>query len=213
MQTLTERERHAAPGGRPQPLAFLGKTLWAGCWDTDTVYAIDPQTWSVTAQVAAPGKPYGLAAVGNELRVVVAIGDDEDRFLYRFTPGQGFDPDSKLPCPDFTGSHLAYDGNQLYLAQLGNRRIVTLDERGSIAREIAVPTRFGGMAFGPSAFYIIAADEDFDHLQFATLDIHADRPDAVPVADIAPDARALAFDGKNWWTSYRELNEIVSFTI
>ncbi len=187
--------------------------MWAGCWDTDHLYAIDPRTWSVTAEVAAPGKPYGLTAIGNELRAVVSIGEDDDRFLYRCVPGQGFDLDSKLPCPDLTGSHLASDGKQLYLAQLGKRRILTLDERGSVVREIPVPTRFGGMGFGAGAFYIIAADDEFDHLQFATLDVRVDRPEAVPVADVSPEARALAFDGTNWWTSYREVNEIVSFVI
>jgi hypothetical protein len=211
MQTLTVREKHAAPAGRPQPLAFLGSTLWAGCWETDSLYAIDPTAWQVTAHVAAPGKPYGLAAVGNELRVVVSIGPDDDRYLYRFVPGSGFDDASKTPCPDLTGSHLAADGDRLYLAQLGKRRILALGEGASVLRTIDVESRFCGIGLGSGGFHIIAADEEFDHLQFAKFDVNASAPQIVPVADVDPESRALAFDGANWWTSYREVSEIVSF--
>ena len=75
----------------------------------------------VVEEVAAPGKPYGLTVVGNELRVVVSIGEDDDRYLYRFVPGQGFDAESKTACPDFTGSHLASDGTTLYLGPCRHR--------------------------------------------------------------------------------------------
>jgi hypothetical protein len=30
---------------------------------------------------------------------------------------------------------------------------------------------------------------------------------------MAPESRSLAFDGKLWWTNYRDLNETVSFTV
>jgi len=208
-----ERERHAAPAGRPQPLALVGETLWVGSWDSDHLYAIDRQSWVVTDDVAAPGKPYGLAAIGGDLRVVVSIGEEDDRYLFRFKPGTGFDLGSKTPCPDFTGSHLAFGGTDLYLVQSTNGRIVQLDDAGSIVRAVALPTKCGGIGFGPGAFYMISADEEFDHLHLATLDLAHPNPAAVPVAEMSPDARALAFDGARWWTSHREAGEIVSFTV
>jgi len=212
MQSIAERERHPSPAGRPQPLAFQGATLWMGSWDTDRLYAIDPKTWSVTHEAAAPGKPYGIAVAGDELRVVVSIGEDDDRYLYRFVPGHGFDEASKTACPDFTGSHLAYDGT-LYLGQMGKRRIVALDDAFAITREIALPTRCGGMGFGPGGFYIISADEEFEVLTFARLDLNDERPALAPVAGIPFDgARSLAYDGSAWWTSDREAGEIVAFT-
>jgi len=214
MQTVTERQRRPSPAGRPQPLAFYGKTLWMGSWDTDRLYAIDPQTWKVTDEVAAPGKPYGLATVGAEMRAVVSIGEDDDRYLYRFVPGKGFDADSKMACPDFTGSHLASDGTTLYLGQMGLRRIVTLDESGAVASEVALPTRCGGIGFGPGGFYIISADEEFENLKLAKLDLTGSDKDLELVAAIPFDgARALAYDGTAWWTSDREVSEIVSFTM
>ena len=195
-------------------MAFFGDTLWAGSWDTSQLYAIDPQSWKVTDQVAAPGIPYGLAKVGDVLRVVIAIGDEEDRFLYRFVPGQGFDAASKTACPDFTGSHLASDGTTLYLGQMGNRRIVVLNDAGEIDRTIALPTRIGGMGFGPGGFYVISADEEFEKLELGTLDVGSSTPALVPVAPIPWDAaRSLVYKGDAWWTSLREAGEIVSFTV
>jgi outer membrane protein assembly factor BamB len=211
MHSVKELQRHPSPGSRPQPLAFHGKTLWMGSWDTDSLYAIDPQTWRVVEEVPAPGKPYGIAALGDELRVVVSIGEEDDRYFYRFVPGQGFDADSKTACPEFTGSHLASDGSTLYLAQMGNRRILALDANGSILREIALPTRCGGIGVRAGTFYIISADEEFENLQLATLDVQVSNPALAPVAAIPFDARALAFDGDAWWTSHREASEIVSF--
>jgi outer membrane protein assembly factor BamB len=211
MQSVRELERQPSPAPRPQPLAFYGKTLWMGSWDTNHLYAIDPHTWRVLEEVAAPGKPYGLAALGAELRVVVSIGEEDDRYLYRFVPGQGFDPESKTACPDFTGSHLASDGTTLYLGQMGKQRILAFDASGSLLREIALPTRCGGMGLRAGTFYIISADDEFENLQLATLDVAVSHPALAPVAAIPFDARSLAFDGDAWWTSHREASQIVSF--
>ncbi len=212
MQSVKELNRHPSPGPRPQPLAFHGKTLWVGAWDTDHLYAIDPTTWRVVDEVAAPGKPYGLAAMGDELRAVISIGEDDDRYFYRFVPGQGFDAESKTACPDFTGSHLASDGTTLYLGQMGLKRILAFDANGTVLREIALPTRCAGMGVRGGAFYIISADDEFEKLALGTLDITVSNPEVVPLASMSEQARGLAFDGEAWWTCYREASEIVSFS-
>lgn len=212
MKEIEQLSRHLSPGGRPQPLAFREGILWIGSWDTDRIYAVDPQAWRVIEEIPAPGRPYGLAVVGNDIRAVVSIGDEDDRFFYRFVPGRGFDPDSKTPCPEFTGSHLASDGSILYLLQMGFRRILAFGEDGSTPREIALPTPCGGIGVRNDTFYIIsAADEEFEDLVLATLDVRQGAPAAVPVAAMPADARALTFDGAHWWTSYRDQSEVVSF--
>ncbi len=214
MNDVRELQRHASPGGRPQPLCYHNGTLWVGAWDTDRIYAIDPRNWTVSAEFAAPGRPYGIAAIGDGLRIVVAIGEDEDRYIYRFTPGKGFDGGSKTALPDLTGSYLASDGSTLYMTQLGKRRIVTLDDAAAIVREIPLPTRCLGIAFGPGgAFYMIAADEEFENLKLATFDLNDEAPQPNPVAALNDDARGLTFDGSAWWTSYREASEIVNFRL
>lgn len=212
MQDVKVLQRQAAPAGRPQPLAFHRGRLWVGSWDTDRLYAIDPQTWKVVDDVAAPGKPYGMAVLGDGIVTVVAIGDDDDRYLSRFVPGRGFDS-NPTPCPDFTGSHLAADGETLYLCQQGNRRILVLDEGGGVRREIALTTRCAGVAFeSPGKSFIIAADAEFENLELAAYDLRQNAPEPAPVAAVPFDARGLTFDGTQWWTSHREENEIVSFT-
>jgi hypothetical protein len=213
MNDVKELQQHESPGGRPQPLAFHNGTLWVGAWDTDRLYAFDPKTWTKTGEIAAPGRPYGIAPIDGDLRVVVAIGPDEDRFLFRFSPGMGFDMESKTPCPDFTGSYLASDGTTLYMTQLGKRRIVTIDDNAEIQREIPLATRCLGIAFGPGGtFYTIAADDEFENLKFATLDVRKDAPEPQVLANLNDDARGLAYDGNAWWTCYREASQIVAFS-
>ncbi len=209
---INEVQRRPSPGGRPQPLAFHDGLLWIGSWDTGKLYGMDGRRWTVAHEVEAPGRPFGLASLDGALRVVVAL-DDDDRYLFRFTPDGGFDAASKTPCPDFTGSHLAADGLTLYLCQQGKRRILELDDGGTTRREIALPTRCGGFAFrAPGDCRMLSADEEFDNLTFARIDLHKNAPEAEPIAPINAEARALTFDGELWWTSYREENDVVAFT-
>jgi hypothetical protein len=213
MQDVKAFVSHPAPAGRPHPLAFHAGKLWVGSWDTTQLYAVDTQTWTVSETVHAPGKPYGLTSFGGALHAVISLGEDDDRYLYRLTPGGGFDEASKMPCPDYTGSHLTTDGKALYLVQQTNRRIVQLDEHGAVQRAIPLPTRSGGCCFDAGTCYMISADDDFDVLEFGTLDIAAEAPQFTSIAPISAESRGLAFDGKLWWTNYRELNETVSFAL
>lgn len=213
MQNIKELQRRPAPGSRPQPLAFHRRSLWIGSWDTDQIYEIEPNSGTVLEEIKAPGKPYGIAVLGDDLRVVVSIGEADDRYFFRFVPGAGFDLASKTACPDFTGSHLASEGATLYLGQMGNRRILALDGAYNIQREIPLPARIGGMGFSSGTFYVISGNEELENLHLATLDLLAPEPEGVQVAAIPFDARCLAFDGKAWWTSHREVSEIVSFTV
>lgn len=214
MNDVKELQRLASPGGRPQPLAFHNGTLWVGTWDDDSLYAVDRKTAKVSREVAAPGRPYGLATMGDELRVVIAIGPEEDRFLFRFHPETGFDEASKTPCPEFTGSHLACDGAKLYMAQLGKRRMIQIDDGAAIVREFPFPTRCLGIGFGAGgAFYMITADDEWENLAIATADLNAPALRPSPVGKLNDEARGLAFDGSSWWTSYREASQIVSFNV
>ncbi len=214
MHNVNELERHPSPAGRPQPLAFHAGRLWIGAWDTDTIYAVDPATWSVAAQFAAPGKPYGLALYRGALSAVISVGDDDDRYLFRFDPERGFDAGSKTACPDFTGSHLAADGDTLYLCQQGKRRILALDAVGTVTREIALPTRCTGFNFGAAGeCFMISADDEWENLAFSRLSLRGETAEVTPIEGVPFDARALAFDGSRWWTSHRDANEIVAFSV
>lgn len=184
-----------------------------GSWETDRLYAIDPQSWKVTQEAAAPGKPYGLAAYEGDLWVVVSLGDD-DRYLVRFSPEHGFDAASTVACPEFTGSHLAAGADGLYLCQQGKARVLAVDTHANVRRAIALPTRCAGLGFGPGGrSFIISGDDELENLRFAGLDLAQPAPPAEALAAIPFDARSLAFDGTNWWTGHRDAGEIVSFAV
>ena len=218
MQQTTHRieeiSRRAAPAGRPQPLALYEGRLWFGSWETGHIYGMDPQRWSAAEDVAAPGTPYGLAPHNGALHVVVSDGGEaDDRYLYRFVPGRGFLTESKTPCPQLTGSHLASDGKQLYLGQMHERRILRLDEGANPVEAFALPTRCAGFGFGAEGLlYMIAADEEFEELTFGKLDLTAE-PRFDPIARFPFGARALVFDGSAWYTCDREAGEIVAFRV
>ena len=214
MQTQALLDRRQAPAGRPFGLAFYEGMLWSGSWDTEKIYAIDTADWSVRAEIQAPGRPYGMAVDGDALRVVIAHGEEDDRYLYRMTR-DGFDLGSKRPCPELTGSFLASNGSALYLAQMHMHRILELQSDGSIAREIEFPTpRCAGLAFGSHGrFHMIAADEEFENLVLGMIDVAQDAPHFEAVVALPDSARCLLYDGARWWTSLRDAGELAAFTV
>lgn len=210
MHSTTELQRKPSPGGRPQPLAYLDGILYVGSLDASVIYEIEAASWHVRAQHAAPGRPYGMAVLGEGVRVVVSVGEQDDRYLHTLVPGKGFDA-SAIALPDLSGSHLASDGSSLYLLQIGNRCIVTLDADGTVKKKTALLQRLAGVGVAGGKLYGLAGDEEFEHLHLATVDLHGPNAAIVDVASISDEARGLTHDGRAWWTSYRDNNQIVSF--
>ena len=134
VHNVTEALRLPSPAPRPQALAFDGEKLWMGSIETDRLYAINPLQWTVIEEDKVPGKPWGMTVLGDELRIVCGVGEEDDRVIRRFVPGHGFKTQDSIECPDATGSQLSYDGRYLYLSQWYNRRILGLDDRGNIVR-------------------------------------------------------------------------------
>lgn len=213
MQTTSELNSRPSPANRPFGLAKFGNDLWMGSWETDRVYVTDPQTLQVRSEIQSPGRPYGIAALGGEVRVVVAHGEEDDRYFYRVRDG-AFDLTSKTPCPDLTGSFMTVRGSTIYLGQMHYQRILEMNSDYSIRRQIALPTRCAGFAFGPDGrFYMISTDDEFENLKFGTLDVAQDRPQFDAIRALPDEARYLLHDGSTWWTSLRDANEIANFAI
>ena len=208
---VTEALRLPSPAPRPQALAFDGEKLWMGSIETDRLYAINPLQWTIIEEDKVPGKPWGMTVLGDELRVVCGVGEEDDRVIRRFVPGHGFKTQDSIECPDATGSQLSYDGRYLYLSQWYNRRILGLDDRGKIVRQIDVPHQICGQCYMDGNFYLVTTDDEASGEYFLTR-VSANGSDASEdLARIPFAARSLAFDGSRFWTNHREANQIVAF--
>ena len=211
MQDVTEVLRLPSPAPRPQALAHDGEKLWIGSIETDRLYAIDPRQWTLIEEAKVPGKPWGMTVVGDELRVVCGVGEDDDREIRRFVPGHGFKSQGAIECPEATGSQLSFDGTLLFLSQWYNRRILGLDERGNIVRQIHVPHQICGQCYMDGNFYLVTTDDEESDEYFLTR-VSADGANVSDdLARIPFAARALAYDGSKFWTNHREANQIVAF--
>lgn len=212
MKDISEHLRLPSPAPKPLGVAFDGGTLWMASRETHGLYAIDAASWTVRDEAQAPGGPFGMAVVGDELRVVVGIGEnDHDRYVYRFIPGHGFKSD-RLACPDLTGAHVAFDGDVLFLSQASYRKILALDAQGNPTREIPLDRIPLGMTIVEGRFYLITSDDEFENLEFTVVDARGESPRTETQAAIPFDARGLTFDGSRFWTSHRDENQIVSFS-
>ncbi len=213
MTEIIETARLPAPGPEPLGLAFDGTTLWVASREAHRLYAMDPATWTVRAETEAPGAPFGITVVGDELAVVIGFGDDDDdRSIYRFVPGHGF-KSGRIPCPDLSGVHLAFDGDTLFLSQAHNRRILALDADGAVLREMRLDRVPLGMTILDEFFYLITGDKKFKNLELTKLDARGETPRLISLASIPFNARGLTYDGSRFWTGDRESDQIVAFTM
>ena len=208
---IKELLRLPSPAPLPLGLACDGDTIWMASRETHRVYAIDSKRWTVGEEAQAPGGPFGMTMVGDELRVVIGLGEkDHDRYIYRFVPGHGFKGD-RITCPDLTGAHVAFDGDTLFLSQASYRKILALDGQGDIVREIPLERTPVGMTIADGVFYLVTGDEEFENLELWKVDAHTETPQITVLASIPFDARGLAYDGTKFWTSHRDNNEIIAF--
>ena len=211
MNEIIEISRHAAPAPKPLGLAFDGDSLWMASRETNRLYAIDPATWTVRQEAQAPGGPFGMTLAAGELRVVIGLGENQnDRYIYGFVPGDGFQ-NNRIECPDFTGSHVAFDDGVLYLSQAHYRKILALDGQGAVTAEIPLDRVPLGMTIVDGRFYLVTGDAEFENMQLTVVNPRDEAPRATAVASIPFDARGLTFDGTRFWTSHRDNDEIVAF--
>ncbi len=214
MKSIQELRRLASPAPRPQSLAWNGVTLWMGSLATSRIYALSPADLSVQWETPAPGHPFGLAAVGGELRVLCGEGPEDNRIIRRCVPQVGFDEMWQIPCPDDTGSQLGYDGSHLHVSQWYAQQLLMLGADGAVLRTIRAPHGIAGQVLVDGVYYLVSTDDE------ATTDYWITRVDPRPsmpliedVARLPFQARALAFDGHHFWTNHREAHEIVCFQL
>lgn len=212
LNALDETVRLPSPAPAPQALAFDGSALWMGSWETSRLYAIDPNRASVSEETQAPGRPVGGVAVGEELYFVLSEKDD-NRFIRRYIPGHGFKSEA-TPCPEDTGSFLAFDGTRLWLSQRHNKRLIELDKAFRPVRTIPIGEEIVGFAWVRGVVLLsLWLGRDRGGCRLATIDPNAAQPEVRYVSASPFVAISLAVDGETAWTNDFKKNEIVRFNL
>jgi hypothetical protein len=184
-----------------------------GSRDLRRVYRIDTSNWTVTEEREAPGIPWAAVSAGEALWFTLGEGPEDDRYLRRCVIGQGFS-EERIACPEFTGSYLSYDDDRLYLSQWYKHRILKLDAKGHILREIAIHEEISGHVFADGLIYVLRGTEQGEgDWRIARLDPQEETPQIKDLARVPFQCRSLAFDGEHFWTNHREADRIVSFAI
>ena len=213
LPVIREIDRLQAPAPTPQALAWHRGELWFGSRDLRRVYRMDRDEWKVAEEFEAPGIPWAAVSAGDALWFTLGEGTDDDRYLRRYVPGQGF-VEPGIPCPEFTGSYLTFDGEHLFLSQWYNFRILKLDAKGNILREIAVGAEISGHTFVNELIYVLrGTEQDGGDWRLARLDPREEVPEIEELARIPFQCRSLAFDGECLWTNHREADQTVRFAI
>ena len=214
MKDIIELRRLDAPAPRPQSIAFDGDYLWIGSIENSMIYQIDPKSWTVKWETKAPGLPWGMTVVGEELRVICGETEEDNRFVRRLIPGHGFDTRFVLPCPDDTGSQLGWDGKTLHISQWYNQRVLAIGENDEVERVISSPRGICGQAIAGSTLYLVnTAAEDTNDYFLTRFDLAAEDPVGEDLARIPFPARALAFDEEHFWTNHRAAGQSVRFRL
>ena len=131
--------------------------------------------------------------------------------MYSFTPDAGFT--ECFPCPDFSGSFLAYASGTLYLSQAWDKKLIELNETGAPVHEVRLERRPVGMTIVDRAFYLATVDEDWVDGQLQRLGVDAPASSIETLMPFPFKPRSVAYDGERFWTDDRNNHAIVSFML
>ncbi len=214
MNPIKEIKRQTSSANLPQALTWDGAHFWMGSLDTQSIYQLNPATWQVLCETKTPGYPFSLVSVANELRVLTGETSEDDRYIRRLVPGQGFDPDFKVALPELTGSQLSYDGTSIYVSQWYNQQVLRLDEEGNITRTLSVPHGISGQVILGDVLYLITTDDEENGDYWLTrLNLKDENPVPEDIALVPFPARSLTHDGTHFWTHHRAAGEAVCFEL
>ena len=234
LPTIKERKRFRSPTVTPQALAWDGKQLWMSSRDLGFLYKLNADGTKIADEVDPPGVVWGAVATNGAMHVTVGKGLNDDRYVYRYDAKNGF---SKLfACPDFAGSYLSHDGENLHMSQWYEQRILKYDAKGNILGKIDIGAEICGHVFADGALYVLRGTENVPRPQYAggpptparfkegakegeeqwwiaKVDPLAKNPEVVDLARVPFAARSLTFDGENFWSNHRAANETVCFSL
>jgi hypothetical protein len=212
LPTIKELKRFPAPAVTPQALAWDGKQMWMSSRDLGFLYKIDIARSKILDEIDPPGVVWAAVATNGAMHVTIGKGLNDDRYVYRYDSKNGFN--KLFACPDFAGSYLSYDGENLYLSQWYEKRILKYDAKGNVIRKIDIGAEICGHTFVDGIIYVLrGVEKPNEDWRIARLDPTEDTPEVKDLAVVPFACRSLTFDGENFWTNYRAANETISFSL
>ncbi len=234
LPVISEKRRLKSPTVTPQALAWDGKQLWMSSRDLGFLYMLDADGSKIVKEIDPPGVVWAAVATNGAMHVTIGKGLNDDRYVYRYDGKNGFV--RLFACPELTGSYLSSDGENLYLSQWYEQRILRMDAKGNVAGTIDVGAEICGHVFADGAIYVLRGTENVPRPQdaggkptperfrsgaregeeqwwIARLDPRDKNPEVVDVARVPFAARSLTFDGENFWSNHRAANETFCFSL
>ncbi len=157
LPTIKERQRFPSPAVTPQALAWDGKDLWMSSRDLGTLYKIGIDRWKVVQEIDPPGIVWAAVATNCAMYFTIGKGLNDDRYVYHYAAESGFT--NLFVCPEFTGSYLSYDAENLYLSQWYEKRILKFDNKGNVIRKIDIGAEICGHTFVDGMIYVLRGVE------------------------------------------------------
>jgi hypothetical protein len=149
--------------------------------DLGTLYKVDIEKWKVVDEFDPPGIVWAAVAANGMMHFTIGKGLNDHRYVYRYDLKNGF---RKLfACPDFTGSYLSYDGEDLYLSQWYEKRILRYDAKGNVVGKIDIGAEISGHTFVDGMIYVLrGVEKPNEDWRIARLDPHEEEPDVKDLA-------------------------------
>ncbi len=177
-------------------LAWDGRRLWAGDWETRSLMRLTAEG-AIEERFDAPGRVVGMTYSDGVIYAVTS-GENDDRSIHRFVPARGAWDDWRLRCPDDTGSQLSWDVTHLWLSQRYDKRALRLATDGTVEQTIDLPVQVTGIHWdGPTLW----ANLRFDKGTSDITRLSAGGQVLEKAEHHEQSFASLAFDGSGFWMS------------
>ena len=214
LPSIIEHERFPSPAVTPQALTWHKGNLWLGSRDLRRIYGIDVNGWRVFEDRECPGVPWAAVSAGDNIAVTLGEGESDDRYMWSYTPGDGFSDKNRFAYPEFTGSYLSFDGSNVYMSQWYKGAFLKLAADGQVLRTIHVPGEISGHVFANDSIYVLhGTEQNGESWTIGKFNPQSDSPQVQDIAVVPFACRSLAFDGQSFWSNFRAAGETISFSL
>jgi hypothetical protein len=210
LKPILELERLVSASREPHAVATDGRTVWISSRLTRRVDVMQRDGWKKIDEFDPPGMPWGMTHAAGEVVMTCGEGADDTRRIRRYRSGVLVD--GYIPCPNDTGSHLAYTKGELILGQWYGQKLLMIDDDGTIARSYGTPHQVAGIAASDGFAYVLGTDEEHEGEYYISR-VELSTGSAQDVALVPFRARGLAWDGTRFWTNHREADRTVTFDL